>query len=120
MNFFQQLNQQPDIDLVLRIFKKDNTITIGVLPGSSESNTRPINISGSAEELDAEFFETILPKVNEVKGIISNIDAVKKDIEDEAVAAEPKKEIKSSSVKNVMPKKEEKKTAEPNLFLEDK
>jgi PRTRC genetic system protein E len=121
MNFFQQLDEQPQIDLVLRIYKKDGDITIGVLPGSNQSSTKPINITGSAADLDAEFFEAIIPKVKQIKGIISNLDSVKKELEDDELSEKKSdfKKAKTPSAKKQLAKKEEPKAIGPALFEDE-
>lgn len=120
MNFFEQLAASGNVDLTMRIMQKNDKLTLNIMPGSNSSTFKPILITGTAAELDAEFFSTVIPGVNEVKGLITNLDAVKKnpkldkseDNDDEeqdttsgSSTPAPKKAVKKSA-----PKKAEKPT----------
>lgn len=82
MNFFEQLSSSGDVDITLRIMKKNDKLTINVMPGSGQSVTKPIIITGTPAELDSGFFTTLYPEVKEISGIISNIKEVKKESEE--------------------------------------
>ena len=79
MDFFQKLAAIGNIDMTVRIMQKNDKLTINVMPGSGSSTMQPIVITGTPEELDAEFINTIMPQVNEVAGLVHNIDSVKKE-----------------------------------------
>lgn len=128
-NFFQLLNEIENLDLTLRIMSKNGKITINVQPGLRSLITQPMNVTGTPEELDAEFFETLLPEVNDVAGIISNIEEVKQEATNQKTKSEmssaAKKADKGSGGKKKTEKKPEKKAEpaaavieEPKLFEE--
>ncbi len=127
MSFFKQLVGFGNVDLTMRIMQKDNELTINIMPGS-KSTQDPIIVTASPEELDEKFFSEIMPGVNEVKGLISNLEDVKKSLQNKqsqkadaapSKAASKKAAPKKSAVKKAV-KKSEKETAppteEPNLF----
>lgn len=93
MNFFEQLANACNgkTDITLRIMQKNDKLTIDVKPGSHSSTTKPLLFTGTPAELDAEFFTTVFPAVEEVKGILSNIDDVKKEAEEKLTAKKPAK-----------------------------
>ena len=113
MNFFEQLQNLDAVDMTIRIMKKNDRLTLNVMPGYGNSVTKPIIITGSGEELDKEFFPTLYPCINEVAGIISNLEEVKKEAEEKSKPA-PKE--KNQPDKKTAVKKEETKIEEPNLF----
>lgn len=125
MNFFTQLAEAGLSDITLRIMQKGEKVTVNVLPGSITSETKPLNFTGTPEELDATFFQHIMVGVMEVQGIQSNIDQVKEELQKEAKEKKPSdKKAASASKKKADPKKDkpakEEKTVteEPKLFEE--
>lgn len=124
MNFFETLATQENVDLNLRIMGKNGKLTLNIMPGSDRSATKPILITGTGAELDAEFFNSILPEVQEVKGIVSNIAEVKKDSEKALANAKEKKAAKPAAPSKKPADKSGKKkpvaAAEPDLFGGDK
>jgi PRTRC genetic system protein E len=125
MNFFQLLAQASaqKTDLTIRIMQKETKLTINIMPGA-RSSFKPILITGTPQELDNEFFNVILPELNEIKGLVSNIDEVKKDIKkqlDEKSEAATKISQKKSEKKTIKktaakPEKKIEKEEEPNMF----
>lgn len=121
MNFFQNLFNTGDVDITMRIMKKNDKLTINIMPGSNVSKIQPIILTGTPEELDADFFNKVMPEVNEIKGLISNIDAVKKEATDEAAksskpADKPKPKVKPEAPKA---KKKAPEAKEASLFEAD-
>jgi len=84
MNFFRQLFQMGNVDLSMRVMQKNSKLTISIEPGLKSAGVAPIIVTGTPEELDAEFFASIAPAVQEIKGIVSNITDVKKQAETKA------------------------------------
>lgn len=114
MNFFQQLAHAGagKVDLTLRIMQKNEKLTMEVMPGSTKSvGIKPMIFTGTPAELDDEFFKTIAPGVNEVAGIISNIEEVKKEATQKKVekgnAAAVRKQDKKVDKKQAAKKKAE-------------
>jgi PRTRC genetic system protein E len=141
MNFFQQLAQAgaQNVDITLRIMQKDGKLTVGIMPGIKSATLKPVNMTGTPGELDAEFFKTIMPGVTEIRGIVTNLEKVKKEVEkkkDEppeksetstSVSHKPaaKKPVKKAGAKKDSVKAEKKKVEvkeekvadpEPNMF----
>lgn len=110
MNFFQQLAADGKVDLSLRIYSKDGKLTVNIIPGTGNDKILPIIVTGTPEELDAEFFTTITQQVKEVTGIVSNIDQVKKHAEKLVDDEKKKVEAKKSESKPVDKKEENKKS----------
>lgn len=106
MNFFQQLAALGDVDLSLRIMKKNDKLTINITPGS-QSTITPVLVTGTPEELDEEFFNAVIPGVQELAGIISNIDAVKAEAEakQKNAAVKPADKPKETAPKKEVPHK---------------
>ncbi len=113
--FFQKLSEQENVDLNMRILKKNNTLTISIMPGSGKSITQPIVLSGTPEELDAEFFDKVYPEVVAIHGLQSNIEAVKKETEKAAKPAE-KKETPAVKKDDKKAKSSPPGAKEPDLF----
>jgi len=91
MDFFQQLAAAGHVDFTFRILQKNKNLTINILPGGTPRTLLPMNFTATPKEMDRVFFENIVPAVQEVHGLVSNIAAVK------AQAADlPKEEEKSN------------------------
>lgn len=76
MNFFEQLAENENVDLTIRIMKKNDSLTVNVMPGSNRSTLKPILLTGTGKELDDDFFTTVFPQVQKVAGILTNIGEV--------------------------------------------
>jgi PRTRC genetic system protein E len=115
MNFFQQLAQAgtQNVDLTMRIMQKDGKLTINIMPGAKSVTIKPILVTGTPQELDAEFFKTIAPGVSEITGIITNIEDVKKDAEKQKTNSTIRQSDNSKTSGSSKPaaKKPEKKSA---------
>ena len=114
MNFFQQLAMQSGgVDMTIRIMTKNNTMTLNIMPGSGSSTTKPLLITGTPSEIDQQFFETVIPGYEEVKGLVTNLDEIKKEAEEKKEV--PKKKDEPKKHKKTV--KEEAKIEEPQLFI---
>lgn len=92
MNFFEQLASTGPVDITLRIMSdKTGKLTMNVMPGSVKSLQKPMNITGTPQELDTEFFQTIFPQVQEITGIVTNLKDVKEEAETKAKKRESHK-----------------------------
>jgi PRTRC genetic system protein E len=120
MEFFTRLAEAGNTDLTIRIMQKGDKLTMNIMPGSAKSTTRPINITGTGPELDAEFFNTIMPGVKEVAGIVSNLEDVKAQVQADVDNSKGKKDDSAKNKqkqKDTTPeKKEEKAPVEAPLF----
>jgi len=131
MSFFKTLAEQGDVDITIRIMQKNDKLTCQVFAGSHYSAVKPMLITGTGTELDENFFPTIYPKVQEITGIVSNLDEVKAEAEEKAAEesdttstkksngkskqADKNKTVKPAAAKPMNEQKPEKKskTAEP-------
>lgn len=90
--------------LTINIAKTENGMTVGVLPGNTlvkdaaKSKIVPLNINGTAEELDEGFVDAIIQPIAKTNGMFADIkafedsqEAAKKASEMEKKAAEEKK-----------------------------
>lgn len=96
MNFFEQLAQNENVDVTIRIMKKNDSLTVNVMPGSNRSALKPILLTGTGKELDDEFFTTVYPQVQRVAGILTNIGEVVSDAEQ---LGKEEKELDAKKVK---------------------
>ncbi len=111
MNFFEQLAAMGNVDLTIRIMQKNEKLTLNVMPGSGASTIKPILITGTGSELDAAFFNTIAPGVQEIAGIISNLDEVKTEAiekQEKKAAAKPAEKSKTQAKKETTKNKPDK------------
>lgn len=99
MEFFQKLFDTGEVDITMRIMKKNDKLTINIMPGSQVSKLQPIIITATPAELDQEFFKTVMPDIKEIGGLVSNIADVKKEASEKA-AAKPKPAEKTKGAKN--------------------
>lgn len=119
--FLQHLATLGNVDFSMRIMKVNGSFTIGITPGNAVKGMKPVNITGSPEEFDNEFITVIMPRLKEIKGLVHNIDDVKKEVSDKPATAAPKKKWKSPAkkkpskpaVKKPAPVKKEEKKAAP-------
>lgn len=118
MNFFEQLSSLGNVDMTIRIMQKNDKLTLNIMPAAGQTKILPILVTGTPAELDAEFFKTIVPGVTEISGLVTNMEEVKKQVEEESKKADSQKtEVKSKKVETPAPVKTEK-SEEPDLFAE--
>jgi PRTRC genetic system protein E len=125
MDFFQQLAGMESVDLTIRIFKKNDKFTLNIMPGSGNSTNLPILVTGTAAELDGQFFEIIMPQMKEISGLITNLAEVAKELKEKPVAtpkvekgkpAEKEKPAAEKKVEKQVEPKANLKPTEPDLF----
>lgn len=90
MTFFQNLADLGQVDVSLRILQKNEKLTVEVMPGISSDKFKPILVTGTPAELDEGFFSVILPALDEIKGLQTNIAQVKEQIQSDAAASTAK------------------------------
>lgn len=80
MNFFQQIFDLADgVDLSIKIKRKNDKLTVSMLPGTS-GNTKPLIVVGTPAELDAGIEMLFVNPINEVKDLVSNAADFKKAV----------------------------------------
>jgi len=114
MNFFQQLAAAGHVDFSFRIMQKNAKLTININPGGTPRSLLPMNFTGTPADLDAEFFKQIIPAVQEVTGLVSNIEDVKQQAAELPKKAEKTAPVKAGNKKKAAPKKEAKPKPEKN------
>lgn len=108
MNFFQHIFDLADgVDLSIKIKRKNDKLTVSVLPGSSTSVT-PLTVTATPEELDQGLDIIIVRPLLEVKALISNEAEFKKSIQERSAKTEPPVKGKSSGKKETRGTKKEK------------
>lgn len=112
MKFFEQLEKMgPGVDLTLRIKEKNGKYTVGVTPEvANKSKIKPLNVTGTAAELDAGFFPGVGPIIYETHMIIQNAEEHKKSVADLVQKDDKKPAARNSSstsqpAKKSVPKK---------------
>lgn len=122
MSFFQKVYELADgADLAINIKRKNEKLTVSVLP-SNAKNVTPVIITGTPEELDNGFLDTVtqqLEKANDlqlqiVESMATEAPKPKKEAKP-AKEAKPKEKDKPAK-KAEAPKKEEPKLEHPSLF----
>ena len=109
MDFFKQLAMQTGgIDITMRIMQKNNSLTINIMPGSGSSTMQPILVTGTPAELDENFFSIIAPGVKEVAGLVTNLEDVKKELQDKVDKKETDKRKGSTKAAKPPTKKKKK------------
>ena len=127
MGFFSELYNNIDgIDVTMSFKRKNGKITVSVLPKTT-SSIAPALITGTPEELDAEFFDAIKVPLEEAKGLNVELDSLKQSVshakkEAKEDAEEDGKQVDKSNAtprkKNAdkVKKSDTKKVIEPSLF----
>ncbi|MGK6342489.1 PRTRC system protein E [Chryseobacterium sp. DT-3] len=114
-NFFKQI-QKMDIDskLTLTIAKAtEDTIVVSILVQNDGCGDKakniipPLNLKGTAEELDAEFFAHIKKPIESASGLMSNMETFMKQVEEARLqsAMEKEKTEKAKKEKEAKSKK---------------
>lgn len=123
--FFQQIAKMlgQGNSLSLNIIVKNDSMTVGVVPGVNSDNKMPmLTISGTAQEMDEGFFGKIQAPVSAAIGLVTNAQEFEKEAkkiaDDIKTKATPKKEetVKKETAKKPdkkQDKKAEKKVAVP-------
>jgi PRTRC genetic system protein E len=109
MNFFKNIfNLMDGVDkTIITIHRKGDQLTVGFLPESKNTevnnNLRLTSVTGTPEDLDAEFFPAVIKVVDAVKQTTTNIEEVQASLK----SAEDKSKGAAAAKKST-PKKEEK------------
>lgn len=104
MSFFQNLSNTGIANIEIKVVIKDGIVSVLVDPKSTARDKaiqtiQPISISGTAEELDAEFFNIISEPLKKTSGIISNIEEHEKSADEAAKQKSEEKKKATSKTK---------------------
>lgn len=108
MELFKKLSEimGEGCTLTINIAKTENGMTVGVLPGNklvkdaAKSKIVPLNINGTAEELDEGFIEAILQPVAKTNGMFADIKSFEEAQKAAKEASEMEKKAKEEAKKN--------------------
>ena len=103
------MDQNSDLHITFK--KKDNQLTVGVFFTGAKEIT-PLTISGTAQELDAEFFSVLAEPIQKVNSFVFNAEQVKKSVEDAKAKASEKSKKSSATPSKLEPKKQEPKAVD--------
>lgn len=121
MNFFTELKElTTGMDLTIRMKEKNGKITVSVEPNVTNSGKIvPLIVTGTPEELDAEFIPLITAPLQESKIALLNVDQHKQSV-DEHVKEEAEEETPATgkSAKKGAKKPPIKKAAKKNASSE--
>ena len=112
MEFFSKLAEMESVDLSIRIMKKNDKLTLNIMPGSGNATTKPVLVTGTAAELDEGFFTMLMPKYNEISGLLTNVDEVAKEVKEKAEKKKPEEKKAEKAAEPKAPSK----PSEPGLF----
>ena len=112
--FFTQFNQlmTGSVDVTMVIRKSTTGMTVSVLPKSNglkdeaQNHIVPLTLSGTPEELDGGFFQTIARPVQKVSGLLTNMAEFEKQADKTAKDSKAAKEAKAKETKEEKEKRE--------------
>ncbi len=114
-NFFTQLLATAgSLGLQITFKSKGDKITVGIFPTHSDKDInekiKPISLTGTAEELDAEFFNHLIPPLSKINGVVSNIETIDADLK--KLEEQKKGKVAGKKAAETKPVKEDKKGSE--------
>lgn len=112
--FFQSIHQMiaAGTDLSINIKKGDNKLTVAVMPKRANLKDEaqqlivPLILSGSPEELDAEFLQAIITPIQNAQGILTNLETFEKQAQQAASQSKAAKAATEKESKEVREKRE--------------
>lgn len=114
--FFQQIAEMigQNNSLSLNIIVKENSMTVGVVPGVNSNNKMPmLTIAGSPQEMDEGFFSKIHAPVTNAIGLVTNAEDFEKEAKKIADGIKEKATTKLKTEDAEADKKSDKKVAKP-------
>ena len=113
--FFTQFNQlmAGSVDITMVIRKSATGMTVSVLPKSNglkdeaRNHIVPLTLSGTPEELDGGFFQTIARPVRKVSGLLTNMAEFEKRADKAASESRAAKEAKGEKYERLVKKADE-------------
>ena len=112
--FFTQINQlmNQSVDITLVIRKKEGQLMVSTMPKANglkdeaQNFIVPLNLTGTPEELDAEFITLISQPIQKAAGLLTNMSNYEKQAEKAAENAKAAKEKKEKEEKVAKDNKE--------------
>ncbi len=109
-HMYQMMNQSIDITLVVR--KKEGQLMVSVLPKSNglkdeaQNHIVPITMTGTPQELDMGFMQSIYQPIQKVAGLLNNMRLFEEQVDKAAANSKAIKEQKDKTAKEAKEKKE--------------
>lgn len=106
MNFFKTLSETGIKDVVIQV-KQDSTgaITVFVTPktiseDSALKGLKPLHLTGTPEEIDAEFFGLVTTPLQKTQAVFNNVEAYEAQLQETSKATANKKAEKDAAAKS--------------------
>ena len=112
--FFTQFNQlmAENVDIMMVIHKSATGMTVSVLPkpnglnDDARNHIVPLLLSGTPQELDAGFFQTVTRPVQKVSGLLSNMTEFERQADKAAKESRAAKDMKAKESREEKEKRE--------------
>ena len=112
--FFTSISQMmtESVDLTLVIRKANGQLTVSTLPKANglkdeaQNNIVPLTLTGTPEEMDAEFLQHIMQPIRKATGLISNLMEFEKQADKAAANSKAAKDAKAKETKEEKEKRE--------------
>lgn len=112
--FFTSISQMmtESVDLTLVIRKANGQLTVSTLPKANglkdeaQNHIVPLTLTGSPEEMDAEFLQHIMQPIRKATGLISNLVEFEKQADKAAANSKAAKDAKAKETKEEKEKRE--------------
>jgi len=112
--FFTQINQMMNqaVDVTLVIRKKEGQLMVSALPKSNglkdeaQNHIVPLTVTGTPQELDMGFIQTICQPIQRATGLLSNMSQFEQQADKAAANSKAEKEKKDKAAKEAKEKKE--------------
>lgn len=101
-NFFQQIDKLFDGSLSINLAKSGGKITVLLKPSVKSDKVKPMQITGTPEELDADFFNVAGKSLEETKGLVHNINSYETALQD--AEKDTKKKVEAKTTKKTSSK----------------
>lgn len=123
MSFFQQLFEAIDgVTVTITAVRKNDKLTLSVLPGSNTKDIAPAIITGTPEELEEGFFPAMRHPIDQVKGLQVQMDEFQKSanaVKDQAEKKKtPEKKTEKKAEKKPAKKNEKPEPVQPDFFTQ--
>ena len=112
--FFTSISQMmtESVDLTLVIRKANGQLTVSTLPKANglkdeaANHIVPLTLTGTPEEMDAEFLQHIMQPIRKATGLISNLMEFEKQADKAAANSKAAKDAKAKETKEEKEKRE--------------
>lgn len=112
--FFTQINQMMDqgVDITLVIRKREGLLTVSSMPRANglkdeaQNHIIPLTLTGTPEELDGAFLQTICQPIQKTSGLLANMSQFEQQADKAAANSKAAKELKEKEAKEAKEKKD--------------